>query len=167
MLLADRIQKHMLNGGALTQARNVARLDQLADALERPFIVESARWNYRTPSSWLTAKNQIRNSWLNTRSTTVIGQYRSAGFFPSLAAPLFSQRGGPVAAGARIALTGTLGTIYYTDDGSDPRLSGGALAPSARAVPTGVVTEPMVPAINAAPKPTIREIRAPKIRRLR
>ena len=146
MLLADRIQKHMLNGGALTQARNVARIDQLADALERPFIVESARWNYRTPSSWLTAKNQIRNSWLNTRSTTVIGQYRSAGFFPSLAAPLFSQRGGPVAAGARIALTGTLGTIYYTDDGSDPRLSGGALAPSARAVPTGVVTEPMVAA---------------------
>lgn len=144
ILLADRIQKHMMNGGALTRERNVARLNQLAGTLERPFIAESARWNYRSPASWLSAKNQINSSWFPSRTNTVLGQYRAAGFLPSLAAPLFSQRGGSVTAGARIALTGTLGTIHYTTDGSDPRLPGGALSPVAGAVATGVVTEPLV-----------------------
>lgn len=146
MLLADRIQKHMLNGGALTRERNVARLNELANAMQRPFIAESARWNYRTPESWTSSKNAILNSWFTSRTNAVLNQYRTAGFFPSLAAPVFSQRGGTLAAGTRITLTGTVGTMYYTTDGSDPRLPGGALSPTAKPISTGVITEPMVPA---------------------
>ncbi len=146
ILLADRIQKHMFNDGALTRERNVARLNELADALQRPFIAESARWNYRTPESWLAAKNAIINSWFPSRTNTVLGHYRSAGFFPNLAAPVFSRRGGIVDAGSRIALTGSAGAIYYTLDGSDPRLPGGAISPNARPISTGITTEPLVPA---------------------
>ena len=139
MLLADRIQKYFFNGGALTQVSNTARLNELAKALERPFIAESARWNNRTPASWLSAKNQIATSWFNSRTNTVLAQFRTAGFFPALAAPVFSQRGGAVAAGTRINLTSAADAfIYYTTDGSDPRLPGGALSPTAQLVPNGV-----------------------------
>ncbi len=145
ILLADRIQRHFFNGGALTPARNIARLNELAKAMERPFIVESARWNYRTPATWLSSKNAIISSWFPTRTAAALAQLRGAGFFPTLAAPLFSQRGGPVAAGTRINLTSPTGTVYYTTDGSDPRLSGGALSPAAIQVPNGLTTESVVP----------------------
>ncbi len=145
ILLADRIQRHFFNGGALTPARNAARLSELANALERPFIVESARWSYRTPSTWLSSKNAILNSWFPTRTAAVLTHLRGAGFFPTLAAPLFSQRGGSVVAGTRINLTSPTGTVFYTADGSDPRLPGGALSPKAIQVPNGLTTDTVIP----------------------
>ena len=146
MLLADRIQRHYFNGGALTPARNAARLNELANAMERPFIAESARWGYRSPSSWLSAKNQILTSWFPSRTAAVLTQFRNTGFFPALAAPVFSQRGGSVVAGTRIGLASAPGTfVYYTTDGSDPRLPGGALSPTAQLVPNGFAIDTIIP----------------------
>ena len=145
ILLADRIQKHYFNGGALTRERNVARLTELSNAVQRPFIAESARWNYRTPDSWLSAKNQILNSWFTNRTNTVLTQFRNTGFFPTLPAPVFSQRTGQVAAGTRIILAAPNGTIYVTTDGSDPRMPGGAISPIAHPVSTGSITESTIP----------------------
>ncbi|MFT7642406.1 MAG: hypothetical protein ACI9G1_004163, partial [Pirellulaceae bacterium] len=45
--------------------------------------------------------------------------------------PEFSQPSGVVPAGFDVDLTSSSGTIYYTLDGSDPRLSGGAVSPNA------------------------------------
>ena len=64
------------------------------------------------------------------------GQYRSANLYPSVDAPVFNvggayQHGGAVAAGAALTMTGAGGTVYYTLDGTDPRLPGGALSPAA------------------------------------
>ncbi len=51
----------------------------------------------------------------------MINRFRSAGMYPSLDAPVFSQHGGAVGNNFQLAMTGTGGTIYYTMDGSDPR----------------------------------------------
>ena len=53
---------------------------------------------------------------------------------PTLAAPVFSQFGGNFAGGFNLSITNpnSGGTIYYTLDGSDPRVLGGGLNPTAK-----------------------------------
>jgi hypothetical protein len=47
-------------------------------------------------------------------------------------APEFNQFGGTVNAGFGLTMTNVSGgTVYYTLDGTDPRLVGGAIAPGA------------------------------------
>ncbi|MDB6134551.1 MAG: hypothetical protein JWM59_2794 [Verrucomicrobiales bacterium] len=126
LLLADRIQKaYVTPGGAMTPARNKARLNEIFDTINKALIAECARWNYRTPANWLSDKNAIANSWFNGRTNTVLGYYRSAGFYPSTAAPAAAPAPGTVEAGTAVSLTtGTAGSsIYYTLDHSDPRQS--------------------------------------------
>ncbi len=57
--------------------------------------------------------------------------------------PVFSHAGGPISPGLSLTITAP-STIYYTLDGSDPRLSGGAISPSARSY-----TGPIVISANA------------------
>ena len=53
------------------------------------------------------------------------------GWLPATDAPLISPHGGTVSNAFDIHLTTSVGVIYFTADGNDPRLLGGALAPSA------------------------------------
>jgi hypothetical protein len=134
-LLADRIHRVLFNGGPLTPAVNQARLNTMCTAIERAFIAESARWNYRNPTSWTTAKNVCLNNWMPNRTNTVLTQFRNAGLYPALNAPVFSQNGGVFAPGFALGMSVTGApagsTIYYTLDGTDPRLPGGAVSPAA------------------------------------
>lgn len=140
VLLADRIQRALFYDGALTPARNLERLRRRTAELERPFLLESARWGYLTPAEWTARRDSVVGSWLPQRTATVLGQFRSAGFYPSLAAPVLNRQGGVVPAGFEVRFNGPASaTIHYTLDGSDPRLPGGAVSPRARSfVPSGV-----------------------------
>jgi len=53
----------------------------------------------------------------------------AAPLYPSVAAPEFNQFGGLLPPGFQLTMTGP-GTIYYSLDGTDPRLPGGAVNPS-------------------------------------
>ncbi len=91
-------------------------------------------WN----SSWITEINRIKNSYLPVRTATVVGQLRAAGLYPALNAPEFHNNSDgalvgsqSVAAGYQLKLmppavppagTSNSSTIYYTTDGSDPRV---------------------------------------------
>lgn len=126
-LLADRIQRaYIAPGGALTPARNAARLSELSNAVDKAIIAECARWNYRTPANWTSSRNAILSGWFPSRTNTVLGNYRSTGFYPNTAAPVAGTAPGEVASGSAIALTSSTSgsTLYYTTDGTDPRLSG-------------------------------------------
>jgi hypothetical protein len=49
-----------------------------------------------------------------------------------LAKPVFSSSGGPISSGVTLTINGPPGaTVYYCTDGSDPRLPGGAVSPTA------------------------------------
>ncbi len=131
MRLADRIYSHCYNNGALTPARNDARLAARMAEIRDSLVVECSRWTYRTPANWESAAATLRSGLFPTRTTQLVTQCRNRGWFPSFLPPTFNQYGGTVAGGFIPQLTSTNGTIYYTLDGSDPRLPGGAIAPGA------------------------------------
>ena len=146
-LLADHIHRALFNGGPLTSERVIARLQARSDELARPFLTESARWNYLTPAVWAQRRDYARTNWLARRTTEVIGQWRSAGFYPSVAAPRLTQNGGVVSNGFTLGIIGpTTGTVLYTTDGSDPRLPGGQVSPKAQSYGTGQSLLTLVPA---------------------
>ncbi len=131
-LMADRIQKHYFNGGLMTPGPATERLLQRTTQIERAFLAEAARWNYRSPDSWTTARDNYIANILSSLDQTVIAQLQAAGLLPATAAPQFSQHGGEVSASFSLGIsTSTSGTVFVTTDGSDPRLPGGAVSTDA------------------------------------
>ncbi|MGI9568236.1 MAG: lamin tail domain-containing protein, partial [Desulfobulbia bacterium] len=142
MLVADRIHKHYFNDGALTPARNIARLQLRVDERNLPFISESARWGipagYRDHDDWL----DFQEGWAMTQyfpiqTQILIDRFKSAGMYPSINAPVFNingsyQHGGEISAGDTLTMTNPdgSGTIYYTLDGTDVRAPGGGFSAS-------------------------------------
>jgi hypothetical protein len=154
---ADRIHEHLFNGGALYvnpaspvydpahPNNNVpaARLATLADRVYDAIPAESARWgdqHVATPRTrdidWQTELNYMLGTYFRDRHAIVLNQWRNAGLYPGTAAPELllngvRQHGGDAAAGALLAFenanAGSPGQVYYTTDGSDPRLVGGGV----------------------------------------
>ena len=141
MAVADRVQKHFFNGGALTPESCLARFLARSNEIQLAVIAESARWGDAkrepplTRNDWVNAVANVVNNFFPNRTAVVLSQLRSRGWFPNLNAPNFSQFGGVVAYGYNLSIThsNTTGAIYYTLDGSDPRKIGGAINPTAMA----------------------------------
>jgi hypothetical protein len=142
--VADRVQKHYFNGGALSRDVTMARYQTLANEIDRAIIGESARWGDQnrpatpyTRADWLIEVNRLVNTYLNVRHANVLAQLRGDGIagakqlITSVSAPNYlvdgqPQFGGTVTAGAQLSFTDPNqqpGVIYYTLDGSDPRLA--------------------------------------------
>lgn len=140
MDFADRVQKYFFNGGILTPNALIKRYRNLVDGVELSILSETARWgddNLTPPQDiddWRRERDWILGSYLPQRSDVVMKQFRSAGLYPSLGAPQLSQFGGTVQPGLLLELTHTnaAGQIYFTLNGTDPRVLGGGLSPSAQ-----------------------------------
>lgn len=146
MLFADRAQKFLYNGGALTPAASVARYQALSDEVQWAMIGESARWGDvpanvnngtqpHTAAEWSNERNNIIANYLPQRTGVVITQLQNKGLLPTLAAPSFSlagtsKYGGVFNPGDALTMSGS-GTIWYTLDGSDPRMPLGTRNPTA------------------------------------
>ena len=139
-LLADRIYKHFFNDGALTPAANDARLAARMLEIHDSLLAECARWNYRTPATWESSAATIRSTLFPSRTSQLLGYLKGAGWYPSFDPPTFNQYGGVVASGFQPVLSSSAGPIYYTLDGSDPRLAGGGISPTAYVWTAGAVT---------------------------
>jgi hypothetical protein len=144
IMFADRVHRAFFNNGPLAAANSIARYQQVVAELPEAIVPESARWgdmhnssNY-TKAHWQNEINNVVN-WLTQREGHFLNQLRSAGFYPNTAAPTFNQFGGQVPNGFQLTMSAPAGTIYYTLDGSDPRMIGGGLSPTAIAY-TGAVT---------------------------
>jgi hypothetical protein len=142
---ADHIQKHLFHDGDLAPEAAAARWQRLVDEIREPLIAESARWGdyrrdvvpqgapqlYRPSSQWEPVVQQYLTSYFPQRTDAVLNQLRAVGLYPNVAAPALSQQGGTVASGYPLTLSAPAGAIWYTLDGSDPRLIGGAVSPNA------------------------------------
>jgi hypothetical protein len=148
---SDRAQALMNNGGALTeaaaQAAYVARLNEIDQAI----VGESARWgDNRSPNDPYTRQDWLDVNLNNTtgdmkavvpdffpvRTGVVLADFASAGWLQSLLAPVFNNYGGEVEPGFDVTINKPTGSpaaaeIYYTTDGSDPRLSNNSANPLA------------------------------------
>ncbi len=149
ILLADQIHKHFFNGGAMTGPALVERLQRRVDEARLSYIAEVARWGThngqtnRNPAQWQAYQDSLLNGTLKNLAETQLAKYRSAGMYPDVIAPVLSQHGGSIPAGAGITMSTGATAIYYTLDGSDPRQPGGAIDPAATRAPfEGDVPEP-------------------------
>lgn len=137
MAFADRVHRAFFNDGPLATSNSVARYQSITDEIADAIVAESARWGdmHRsspyTPAQWANEVNNVVN-WLNARNNVFLGQLQSAGLYPTVEAPTFSQFGGQVTPGYELSISAPAGGIYYTTDGSDPRLPGGTLSPTAQ-----------------------------------
>ena len=137
--VADHVQKHFFNGGVLTPSVARSLFMKRKDQIELAVVAESARWGDAKRSTpftrdveWRAAVNNILNNYLPQRTDIVLNQLKVKSLYPTLAAPAYSQHGGNVEGGYALSISAPVGTLYYTLDGTDPRLAGGAVAPSAR-----------------------------------
>lgn len=128
---ADRVHRVFFNGGVLTPASLVKRYEEMASEIELAIIPELARWGDQhgrnmDQEDWYAMRDQILEVYLPQRSAIVLGQFRSAGLYPNIDAPVFHvdgayRHGGQVATGDLLSMQAVAGTIWYTLDGSDPR----------------------------------------------
>ena len=149
----DRVHKHLFNGGALTPSNSVARLLAPATIIRDALVGESARWGdarsngvpagqigtgktFTRDEWWQPEIDQLATNFLVKLTADNIARLRTGGLYPNIAAPEFGQFGGmiPDGFGLEMAHTNPAGVIYFTTDGSDPRVYGtGAVSPKAQA----------------------------------
>jgi hypothetical protein len=146
MRVADHVQRQFFNGGVLTAEACRARFLTRSNEVYGAIACESARWGDSKRSTpltrnveWVAEMNRVYGDYFNQRPGIVLGQLRTKGWFPTLTAPAFSKFGGVVSNGFQLTLSVPTGTIWYTTDGSDPRLRGGAISSSAQQY-TGPIT---------------------------
>lgn len=141
---ADHIHKHFFNDGVCTSNQALARYMARIREIDPAIVLESARWGdtagnnerpnqpYERNVEWQAELARLTNSWFPQRSTTVMGQFRGLGLYPTNEAPTLSQHGGRVSRGFGLTMTVPTGTIYFTTNGVDPRVYlAGSPAPDA------------------------------------
>jgi hypothetical protein len=162
LAMADRVHEHFFNGGVFYvdsanpswdpahPERNVpaARMVEIAGAVRDAVVAESARWGdqhrgtpYTRNAEWQSSLNSLLTGFFPQRTGIVLNQLRANGFYPTTAAPEYlinaqRQHGGLFPAGASLSIQNSnaaTSTVWYTLDGSDPRLPGGAIN-TARAI---------------------------------
>lgn len=146
---ADRVQKHMVSpGGALLPDASTTRWQKFQNIMDKAIVGETARWGdyrrdvhnssegvyqlYTREAHWVPENNRMVTNYFPNRTGIVLAQLRAAFLYPSNTAPTFSQHGGRVAPGFALTMSAT-NTIYYTTNGTDPRVYGsGTISPLAR-----------------------------------
>ena len=120
-----------LRRGPFAADRLLAEVDAIADSLAEAQVRNYQRWpilgTYVWPNQFIgnTYQEEIdfmkgwiqgRLAWIDSQSPSPVG---------------FNQNGGIISPGFRLSMSGAGGAIYYTLDGTDPRLAGGLVSPAA------------------------------------
>jgi hypothetical protein len=143
--VADRVQQLFFSNGLLTPQSAADYYLKRANEIEKAILCESARWgDYRrdvqprdndndlyTPEKyWVKTLNWLTQTYFPPRTALVVNQLRLSGLYPYVDAPVFSDNGGSITSELDLEMSAKIGTIYYTVDGTDPRTSGGSIAPN-------------------------------------
>ena len=127
---------HELRRGVFSTANIHSIIDEFAAQIDHqdpasfnPGLANSpAERNFaKWPGSNHPNEVNVLKNWLSTRTSWIDDQYTDP--------PRFTVTPGQVSAGTDLGFTGAGGTVYYTTDGSDPRLPGGNVSPSATTNP--------------------------------
>lgn len=138
LFFADRLRKHCFFGGTLTPGLLRETWNNYTDTVRSPVVAESARWGVKAwleqdrffpftrDDEWLPAVNWVRDQFLPNRTSVVLDQFRQMNLYPDIDAPLVLPF--KTSSVTPIEVTMNTGandsTIYYTKDGTDPRVAG-------------------------------------------
>ncbi len=166
VLFGDHVHRHFFGGGALyvdpsrpewdpeNPELNVpaARFMRLCDLVDRAVVPESARWGdqhvspaYTRDEHWQQERDNLLTNYFPYRSAVALAQLRSSGLYPRIEAPELNRHGGTFTSSFAVLMTVPAGRIFYTLDGGDPRLPGGAISPLAIEIPARERTHPLHP----------------------
>ncbi len=121
-----------LRDGAFADENIVAIIDGFASELGESQARNFARWSSKQPRGGShAAEVAILETWLAQHTAWIDGQFT--------ARPVL-QAAGEVDAGDSVSVSASEGALYYTVDGTDPRLPGGGINPTAMAINGGVGT---------------------------
>jgi len=136
MLFADRAYRHLFNDGVLTDENCIERYITLNDFIRDAVVAESARWGdslitvgYPRKTrdvDFLAAEDEmIGTGFMADNVAKFVNSLRREGYYPDIDPPQFNIPGGPVTSDFQMILSNpnSSGTVYYTLDGSDPRVS--------------------------------------------
>lgn len=147
MRFADHVHRHLFNDGVMTPAGAADLLTVRKDAIDLAVIAESARWGDakvnkpRTKDDdWLPEVKFLLNNYLPARTNIVLNQFKAKSWYPAIDPPAFDLHGEEADGGFGLVMTAAAGDIYYTLDGEDPRLPGGAVNTAHAMKYTGPVT---------------------------
>jgi hypothetical protein len=146
MRFADIAYKFYYNNGILTPAKTAQLFRNRSLEIDTAVIAESARWGdvaggpYTKDDNWVSVVNRTLNEYFPQRTDIVINQLKDEGLLPTVIAPVY-KKNNVLIEDAQIEFTpgntlsiikqsGT-GSIKFTVDGSDPRLIGNGVSPTA------------------------------------
>ena len=146
MTLADRIHLHFVAGGELIDKKLGVRFQRLVNQLDKAIVAESCRWGDaawgREDTPHTRATDYRPNcekvaKLIEGNAARFVAAMRDHGRYPDIEAPQLSEplRGQFVPRGMKIQWKPPIGpndVIYFTKDGSDPRLAGGLRNPRAQ-----------------------------------
>jgi hypothetical protein len=136
LTFADHAQSLLLNGGLLSPERCTERWQRRAQEIDLAVISESARWGdfgttQYTKLHWLQAQAPLLTNYFPHRTDILLSQLRARSLYPALEPPTFDPHGGIIPGYLPVTMTAPFGAIYYTTNGTDPRLPDGNVSPDA------------------------------------
>ncbi|MFK7787336.1 MAG: chitobiase/beta-hexosaminidase C-terminal domain-containing protein [Crocinitomicaceae bacterium] len=147
MKFADRVYKLCFNNGPMTDDNSRLRWSTLNGNIQSAVIAESARWGdglddgvTRTRDvHWQNEVDRL-DSLMNGNVQRLMNALYAEGYYPTVDPPLFENNGTAIEV-QEISVPNNYqldlvnpnngGDIYYSVDGVDPRLEGGAISPTA------------------------------------
>ncbi|MBT5709028.1 MAG: hypothetical protein HOI66_22140, partial [Verrucomicrobia bacterium] len=151
--VGDRIQTHFHGDGALTADSVRRRFIERAKDVEAAALCESARWGDaaftssggRSPQNreprtrekhWQPEIDRIANEYIPARSEIILAQLFGHGLISDVETPKHRFADSDK---HRVYLKSKHGIVYYTKDGSDPRLVGGEINPLSQSAEDEVI----------------------------
>jgi hypothetical protein len=148
MEFADHVHKHFFNGGVATPEKAIALCTSRASEIYLAILAESARWGDQRPYRannpytqadwWAEVDGYLIDTFFPVRTQIVLNQLRNRGLYPKIDAPIFNvngsyRHGGAVSTKDAVSMTAG-GAIWYTLDGTDPRIPGVSAEPGVETV---------------------------------
>lgn len=120
---------------ATTPYGNTASSSNNIDSDHYPPTINSPIY-FTREQHWVKERDNVVSNYLPTLhdlddSRSFIRELRGQNLYPSIDPPAYSQFGGVVPMNFPLQLSSPDGAVYYTTDGSDPRLDGGSINPAA------------------------------------
>ena len=153
---ADRAYKNFYNNGVFVPEVAQERFQKRVAEITKAIIAESARWGDFTtgtgpPYTWDSWDMQIKDiyaSFFPVRTNIVIDQMKAAKLTVNFNPPTYTKDNVlltgdvyPISGNYKVTVKSSMGQIYYTLDGSDPRLVGGQSSRMAITITNGGIID--------------------------